>query len=247
MTRRLAVTGGCGGIGRALLGAAQDEGMRVAALDLPATLERHPPAGAIRALPCDATDPAQLAAAFGALEAEWGGLDAFVHLTGFAPGGATLEAASEAVWRETLDGNLTSALLGAQAALPLLRRGEGPAMAFVSSGLGLFPRPGYGCYSAAKAGLIMLTKQLALECAPGIRVNCVAPSAVDTGFLRGGAGRSDETAPPRLDMTAYAQAVPLERIAEADDVVGPLLFLLSDAARYVTGQTLHVNGGLYMP
>ena len=78
-------------------------------------------------------------------------------------------------------------------------------------------------------------------------MNCVPPSAVDTAFLRGGTGRSDESRPPHLDIESYAKAIPMGRIAQPEDVAGPILFLLSNAAVYVTGQVLFVNGGLYMP
>ena len=73
-----------------------------------------------------------------------------------------------------------------------------------------------------------------------------APGAVDTAFLRGGTGRSHEDAPARLNPQSYGQFVPLGRIAQPQDVVGPILFLLSPAAAYMTGQTLYVNGGTFM-
>jgi 3-oxoacyl-[acyl-carrier protein] reductase len=117
----------------------------------------------------------------------------------------------------------------------------------IGSGLGHFARPGYGPYAIAKAGIAALTRQMALELAPDIRVNTVAPSAVDTAFLRGGTGRSSEDAPLRLDLNAYEANIPMRRVAVPSDVTGPILFLLSDQARYITGQTLHVNGGAFMP
>ena len=91
-----------------------------------------------------------------------------------------------------------------------------------------------------------MTRQLALELAPKCRVNCVAPSAVNTAFLRGGTGRSDEQQAERLDREAYAKTIPLGRIAEPRDITGPIQFLLSPATGYVTGQVLQVNGGTYM-
>ena len=115
------------------------------------------------------------------------------------------------------------------------------------SSLGHCARPGYGPYAISKAGIAALTRQLALELAPNVLVNCVAPSAVDTAFLRGGTGRSDENQNPRIDLVEYVKAVPLGRIAEPKDVSGPILFLLSDASRYITGHILHVNGGTFMP
>ena len=78
-------------------------------------------------------------------------------------------------------------------------------------------------------------------------MNAVAPGAVDTAFLRGGTGRSDEKDAPTLNPSSYGQFVPLGRIANPQDIVGPVMFLLSHASGYMTGQTLHVNGGTYMP
>ena len=75
----------------------------------------------------------------------------------------------------------------------------------------------------------------------------MAPGAVDTAFLRGGTGRSDEQGQPRVDPATYGRVVPLGRIAQPSDVVQPILFLLSPASAYMTGQTLHINGGTYMP
>ena len=246
--RRVAVVGGAGGIGRALVSALLDQRARVAILDLPASLARHePPAGTlVRAL--DATDESQVRAAFAAVQDAWGGLDALVNLAGFAKEKAPVGATPRATWDEVMDGNLTAAYLCSQAALPLLRAGDAPAIVNMSSGLAVKPTPGYGPYSVAKAGVLALTRLLAAENAPAIRVNAVAPAAVDTAFLKGGTGRGGDEAdgPARLDLDAYLKTVPLARLAQPEDVVGPILFLLSPAAAYVTGQTLHVNGGLWM-
>ena len=87
---------------------------------------------------------------------------------------------------------------------------------------------------------------LAEENAPHIRVNAVAPNAVRTAFLQGGTGRpQDESA--LLDLDAYGKALPLGRNAEPEDVVGPVLFLLGPGSAFMTGQVLHVNGGLWQP
>ncbi|MGP1397190.1 MAG: SDR family NAD(P)-dependent oxidoreductase [Inquilinaceae bacterium] len=243
---RLAVLGGCGGIGRGLVTEARARGLRVAVLDLEASIARHPPGPDVAAIAVDATDGARLADAATTVAGSLGGVDGFVNLSGFMADAAPLAETDPAVWTQVLEGNLTAAFLAARAMLPVLAAARG-SMVLTGSGLGSYARPGYGPYAVAKAGIAMITKQLALEAAPSVRVNSVAPSAVDTAFLRGGTGRSDEDAATRLDIDAYAKAVPLGRIAEPRDVVGPILFLLSDDARYITGQTLHVNGGTLMP
>jgi len=154
---------------------------------------------------------------------------------------------SESTWSENVNGNLNSMFLAASAAMPLLAKGHQSAMVNTSSGLAQHIRPGFGAYSVAKAGVISLTKTLALENAPTVRVNAVAPSAVDTAFLRGGTGRSNEDQDIDMDLDAYVNAIPLKRIATPIDIVEPILFLLGAGSAYMTGQVLWINGGAYMP
>lgn len=239
MTRTLAVLGGCGGIGRQLVADATDAGWQPVVLDLPRSIVAHPPAA--QAISVDATHPDSLRAA----AEEVGEIAGFVNLCGYMGESRTVVAQDAANWNDLITGNLGAAFHSAQAFAP--RISKGGAMVLTGSGLGHFARPGYNAYAVAKAGIAALTRQLALELAPDIRVNCVAPSAVDTAFLRGGTGRSDETAPERLDPAAYGASVPLGRIAEARDITGPILFLLSGAAAYITGQVIHINGGTFMP
>ncbi|MCC1493479.1 SDR family NAD(P)-dependent oxidoreductase [Cognatishimia sp. F0-27] len=236
---RLSILGGAGGIGRALARAALDAGHTVTVLDLAASLDRHPPDGP--AIEVDASVPATLERAFD----DVGQIDGFVNLCGFMAPPRPIGSYDQSLWDEVLTGNLSAAFHASRFAVPHLA--DGGAMVHVGSGLGHNARPGFGAYAVAKAGISALTRQLALDCAPRIRVNCVAPSAVETAFLRGGTGRSDERGGAPIDRDAYAATIPLGRIAEAEDVTGPILFLLSDAARYMTGQVLHVNGGAYMP
>jgi NAD(P)-dependent dehydrogenase (short-subunit alcohol dehydrogenase family) len=242
--RRLAVLGGAGGIGRALVARAVAEGWRVSVLDLPASLARHPVPAGVQAIPVDARDAASVAAAFAALG---DGLDGFVNLAGFLLGMGRLEAVQPEFWDEVVAGNLRAAFLTARAALPLLAKGENASMVQMVSGLAAHTRPGYGPYAACKAAMISMTKTLALEAAPAIRVNAVGPGAVDTAFLRGGTGRSDEDGATNLDIATYSAMMPLKRIAQPSDVVGPVMFLLGPDSAYMTGQVLWVNGGAYMP
>lgn len=244
---RIAVLGGCGGIGRELVTLAKARGANVAVLDLQASLDRHPLDHEVTGIAVDATDALSLQTAMQQLDAQWGALDGFVNLCGFMHDNQPIASMPTAVWSESINGNLNSMFLAASAAIPLLAKGNNAAMVHASSGLGQYVRPGYGAYAVAKAGVVALTKTLALENAPNVRVNAVAPSAVDTAFLRGGTGRSDENDDLQMDMDAYVNMIPLKRIATPVDIVEPILFLLGAGSAYMTGQVLWINGGAYMP
>lgn len=244
---RLAVVGGCGGIGRVLVEAGCALGLELAVLDLPASYERHGVPKGVHFLPFDATDEAQVGRAFDALATRWNAIGAYVHLAGFAS--ARVPAADTAPddFDRVIAGNLRSVYLCARAVLPLLAA-RGGALVHTASGLAFRTLPGFSPYSASKAGVVAFTKALAAENAPLVRANVVAPTAVDTAFLRGGTGRGgDDSTDSHIDVEAYEKTVPLGRIAVPEDVVGPILFLLGDAARYMTGQVLHVSGGAIAP
>jgi 3-oxoacyl-[acyl-carrier protein] reductase len=195
----------------------------------------------------NATRAEDVATAFAQVEALFDGLDILIFLVGFTltPPRPTTEI-DEAQWNEVLDGNLTTAHLVIRRALPLLRRGNKPSIVTVSSGLGVSVMRGFGPYAAAKAGLIALTKTVALEAAPGLRANAVAPNAIQTDFMTGGLGRHDSDG-KWFDPSPYIPLIPLQRLADVDDIVGVVLFLGSPAAGFITGQTIHVNGGRFMP
>lgn len=243
---RLLVCGGCGGIGRALASQASALGMAVAVMDLQASITRHRVDG-LHHVAFDAKDAASVDQAVDASAALLGGLDACVNLVGYMTEPLALAHTGTEVWQDVLRGNLDAAFFLSRSVIPHLQRSPRASLVHVASGLGAWARPMYGAYGPAKAGMLLMMRELALENAPAIRVNAVAPGAVDTAFLRGGTGRSDESAPARVNPQSYGQVVPLGRIAQAQDVVDPILFLLSPAAAYMTGQTLHINGGTYMP
>lgn len=248
---RIAVVGGCGGFGRALVETCLANELEVAVLDLDESLTRHPPPErAAMTLPLDATSDASVEAAFARLAETWSALDALVFLVGFTvvpP--RRLTETSPRQWDEIVDGNLRSAYLTARSALPLLERSErDPAIVTVSSGLAYAPLPGFGPYAAAKAGLVALTKALAIESAPHVRANAVAPSASLTAFMGGGTGRGGEDSQHGwFDVDTYVRGIPLARVCEPADVVGPILFLAGPASAFITGQVIHVNGGKLTP
>lgn len=246
---RLVVLGGCGGIGRALVRAGLRNGLRVAVLDLPRSLDEHPPPSEVETWPLDATVEDEVLRAFGALEARWGGFDHLVNLAGFATDVQPLDALALDDWQEVLDGSLRTTFLACRAAVPLIRRGGGGSIVNMASGLAWSGRTGFAAYAAAKGAVVSLTRTLAVETAPLIRVNAVAPGTVATAFHSGGTGRggSDEAPPRHIDLEAQVRDLPLGRVATPEDVVGPILFLTSDAAAYMTGQVLHLNGGALTP
>ncbi len=216
-------------------------------MDLQSSLDRHePPAGALP-VAVDGSDEMSVAAAFGIVGERWGALDGFVNAAGFLIAVQPLARTPVGDFDATITGNLRTTFLACKAAIALLEKGNAPSLVNIASGLGSFIRPQYGPYAAAKAGMIALTKTLALEHAPHIRANAVAPGAVDTAFLRGGTGRSEERNASTIDIAAYSAMIPLRRIAIPEDIVGPVMFLLGPHSAYMTGQTLWVNGGAYMP
>lgn len=171
---------------------------------------------------------------FHGLRAEFGGLDIFVANAGIWPAEDTpLRDLSTARWRSTLAANLDAVFLTTRAALQLMEHGG--SVVLVSSTAGQRGEAQHADYAATKGAVIALVKSLAIECAPRVTVNCVAPGWVDT----------------EMSATAYAgegkgriaAGIPLGRVATADDIAGPILFLVSPLARHITGEVLNVNGG----
>lgn len=244
----LAVVGGCGGIGYAIVLAALAQQVQVSVLDLPASLAQRQMPGDVDAIALDIRDAQQVAAAFAQMAQRHSHLDALVNVAGYTGGLQNLEGIDDTLFDDIQQGNLHGALQCCRHALPLLRKAAHPSIVNVSTGIASIGAAGYGAYAIAKAGLNALTRVLAAEAAPQVRVNAVAPGGVDTAFLRGGYGRggSEQGPPLRLDIDAYAAKVPLGRIATADDIAAPVLFLMSPAAAYISGQVIHVNGGALM-
>ena len=140
---------------------------------------------------------------------------------------------SDRQWRSTIAQNLDSYFYVVRAFAPRLR--EGGAIVLVASTAAQRGEAFHGDYAASKGAVVSLTKGLAVELAPGIRVNCVAPGWADTEMAAepyAGGGRK-----------AIEATIPLRRVASAEDVAGPIVFLCSDLARHVTGEILNVNGG----
>jgi 3-oxoacyl-[acyl-carrier protein] reductase len=136
-------------------------------------------------------------------------------------------------WSDTIRANLDGVFFTTRGALPLLR--PGGSIVLVSSTAGQRGEAYHADYAATKGALLSLTKSLAIECAPDITVNCCAPGWIDTEMSAG-------VLTPEYRARVEG-SIPLRRIATADDVAGPILFLASPLARHITGEVLNVNGG----
>ncbi len=240
---RVAVVGGCGGMGRVLVRALLDTGVRVAVLDLPASLALNPPPPEALALAMDGSDADSVDAAFATLAARWPALDGFVNLAGFFKGFQPIAELPVAVFDEIIAGNLRCHFLCARAALPLLHRSGQGSLVSVASTMAVDVVKNYTHYGMAKAGIVGMVKGLARENAPRVRVNAVAPGLTNTAFLTGGTGR--EKIFDGIPEEVYAKRVPMKRMAQPQDMAGPVLFLLGGASAFVNGEMLIVDGGVY--
>ncbi len=234
--RTVLLSGGSRGIGAATVRAFAAAGWRVAFLyrqsEAPA-LALSQETGAV-ALRCDVRDPASVAEACAQATRALGHVDALVNNAGVAQQ-KLLTDVTDADWRDMLDTHLSGAFYLSRAVLGgMIRRGEG-RIVNVSS---IWGQVGASCeapYSAAKAGLIGLTKALAKEVGPsGVTVNCVCPGVIETDMLAG----LDEA-----DLEALRQQTPLGRLGTPQDVAGLIVWLCGPQAGFVTGQIIGVNGG----
>lgn len=240
------VVGGCGGIGWALVEALRAQGQPVFVIDLEASIRARDIPVSGPAAAADLRDEASVVAAFGDLAARGARYAHVVLASGYTRDLNPVADLEVALFDDLVAANLRGVAIAAREALK--RLGPGGSVTAVSTAIGQVGAKGYAGYAAAKAGLNALVRVMANEAAPAIRVNAIAPGAVDTAFIRGGYGRGgrEDGPPARISIEAYEKLVPLGRIATPDDIVGPLLFLMSDAARYITGQVLHVNGGAFL-
>jgi 3-oxoacyl-[acyl-carrier protein] reductase len=237
------VTGAGAGIGKAIAEACAAHGASVVVAELKpdladATVEGITAAGG-RALaaPTDVRDGAQIARAVAAAREAYGGLDVLVNNVGGTFQRPFLEI-EEKGWDALIRVNLKSVFHGTRAAAPLLIERGGGSVINVVSIEGVRAAPLYAPYAACKAGVISFTQTMALELAPHrVRVNAVAPDICLTEGLR--------ALLPKAALGRHAHMVPLGRAAEPAEIAGPVVFLASQLASYVTGVTLHVDGGTH--
>lgn len=189
-----------------------------------------------RRFPCDFLQPAEITELFHFVAKEWGRLDCLVNNAGIWQHNP-LAAFDEERMIQTLRVNVRGPFLCLWHALPLLRLSKNASVINVSSTAGQRGEAYYSPYAASKGAIQAATKSWAVELAPEIRVNCVAPGWVDTD-MSAAVLREDNAA--RDEVLAQ---IPLRRIASAEDVAGPIVFLASSLARHITGEVLNMNGG----
>ncbi|HEY6533757.1 MAG TPA: SDR family NAD(P)-dependent oxidoreductase [Acidimicrobiales bacterium] len=240
--KRVVITGAGRGLGAVLAHAFSQAGARVALvarteMDLKALADELP--GPTLALDGDVTDEDFNESVVAAAVDAWGGLDVWISNAGISPVVAGPRETDVATWRRVLDVNLTGAFLGARAAAGAM--GDGGRIIFTGSVLGDRPRAGLSAYGASKAGLVALAKNLALDlAAAGITVNVVAPGWFDSPLTEGWQRNTDLSA----DILGHTA---LGRWGAPSELVGAYLFLASDAAGFITGTVLTVDGGYLLP
>jgi NAD(P)-dependent dehydrogenase (short-subunit alcohol dehydrogenase family) len=243
--RAALVTAGAGGIGEGAAIALARAGADVAIADIDAENGERV-AGEIRALgrqaqfiAMNALESDQVRAAVETFAERFGRLDVLVNNAGGAKPRPFLSQ-NDSNWKRVIDLNLTSMLAATQTAVPhMIAGGRGGAIVNVASSEAFRGAPNYSVYAACKAGMVEFTKTMALELAEhGVRVNCIAPDAIDTPGVRPVAGVRE------ADKGERSRHVPLRRWATIHEAGNTIAFLASNLASFVTGATLAVDGGI---
>jgi NAD(P)-dependent dehydrogenase (short-subunit alcohol dehydrogenase family) len=245
------VTGAASGIGRAIARRYGREGAAVVVADVNADGGQGTAAmirdagGRATFAACDVADPEQVRSALDDAAAEYGRLDIVVNDAGV--GGSGKPAGDMAVedFRRVIDVNLLGPFYGAKFAIPHLRAAGGGSIINISSVYGLIGAPNTPAYASAKGGLIMLTKQMAVDYSrENIRVNCICPGFVDTDLGGRRARMSPEDAARALAAREARAAIqPIGRQAQPEEIAGAAVYLASDDASFVVGAILVVDGG----
>ncbi|MFI1197463.1 3-oxoacyl-ACP reductase FabG [Micromonospora sp. NPDC020750] len=232
MARTVLVTGGNRGIGLAIAQAFAKQGDRVAVTHR----SGDAPEG-LFGVRCDVTDSASVDAAFGTIEAELGPVEVLVANAGITDDTLIMRMSEEQFTR-VVDTNLTGAFRCAKRASTKMLRAKWGRMIFISSVVGLYGGPGQVNYAASKAGMVGVARSITRELGGrNITANVVAPGFIDTDMT---------AALPEDRRTAYLKSIPAGRFATPDEVAAVVAWLASDAAGYISGAVIPVDGGLGM-
>jgi NAD(P)-dependent dehydrogenase (short-subunit alcohol dehydrogenase family) len=241
--KRVLVTGGSRGIGFAIVNAFMDAGARVAvngktAQSVTAAIAKLGDGNRLVHAPGDIGTVAGCEAAVKTAEDAFGGFDILVNSAGIGAG-RPIENSDEAMWDAHVDVNLKGTFFCCRAALAALRKSKG-SIVNIASDAGVMGCPGITVYCASKGGVVNMTRAMALELAPDVRVNSVCPGYVDTDMIRLSVKKRADPAAAWQKMIDYA---PLKRIADPAEIAHAVLYLSSHEARYITGTALSIDGG----
>lgn len=238
------VTGAGNGIGTAISRRFADEGAHVVVADIDAAAAAAHAASLgerARSVAVDVSKPGEVAAMIDVAREDFGGLDVLVNNVGVHHLFQDAMELPDSEFDRMLDVNTKSLLYTAKAAVPHLRASGRGSICTVASVGAVVIRPGASLYAASKAASISMTKSLALELAPEVRVNCVLPTSTDTGLLKNIPG-----ADPAWVQERYARNaanLPMKRLGTGADIAAAIAFLSSDDASFITGVALPVDGG----
>ncbi|MBV9818968.1 MAG: SDR family oxidoreductase [Solirubrobacterales bacterium] len=247
--KRTIVTGAGSGLGLESAVRFAAEGARVVVVDIDEDRVRDAVAGVGERASghvCDVTDEAAVGALVDSAVEEMGGVDCYFNNAGIAHGMTPLAELTLETWERVMAVNTTAIFLAAKAIAPVMSdQPDGGVLLVTSSISGRRPRPGLTAYTTSKGAAITLTSALAVELAPKIRVNGIAPLAAATPmFAEFGFAAEGES--PEETERRVGEAVPLGRLTEPSDVASAAVFLASDEAAYITGETLNVDGGRHL-
>jgi 3-oxoacyl-[acyl-carrier protein] reductase len=238
--KRALVTGATGGIGAAIATALHAQGATVTLSGTRAAVLDEVKAGLgdrVHAIACNLSDPADVDKLIPAAEEAMGGLDILVNNAGITRDNLAMRMRNEE-WQSVLDVNLTAAFTLIRASMRGMMRARWGRVINITSVVGVTGNAGQANYAASKAGMIGMSKSLAHEVASrNITVNCIAPGFIETAMTGVLNDKQKE---------AILGAVPAGRLGQADEIAAGAVYLASDEAAYVTGQTLHINGGMAM-
>lgn len=252
MSKVAVVTGGAGGIGLATARRFLADGACVAVLDRSTSaLEKArtelSQGDRFLACACDVTNRASIDAALAATADRWGAIDTLVNGAGICTFGA-FERLTEDVWNLVLDVNAKGTFLCCQAAVPHMRAAGGGAIVNVASQAGRRGEKLIAHYCAAKGAVVNLSRALALELAPSIRVNTVCPGVIRTEMIEGELRWREQNLGEDADqaLAQWRADIPMARFQQPEDIAEAIAFLASDRASEITGQALSVDGGTVM-